>query len=108
MIAIVSKEFFRKLQIKVENENAPKQPKTSVDGPEEDEFGILPDGWRKVESRSRPGVFVYENKYTNKRVANRPSDAAVAATVKGTMRAPVVEKGPPIVLRVAGQRGRFR
>ena len=95
-------------EIKVENENAPKQPKTSVDGPEEDEFGILPDGWRKVESRSRPGVFVYENKYTNKRVANRPSDAAVAATVKGTMRAPVVEKGPPIVLRVAGQRGRFR
>ena len=36
----------------------------------------LPDGWRKVESRSRPGEFVYENIYTEERQAWTPTEAA--------------------------------
>ena len=28
---------------------------------------ILPAGWKKVESRSRPGEFVYENIHTEER-----------------------------------------
>ena len=28
---------------------------------------ILPDGWKKVESRSRPGEYSYENIYTGQR-----------------------------------------
>ena len=27
----------------------------------------LPDGWKKVESRSRPGEYSYENIYTGQR-----------------------------------------
>ena len=36
----------------------------------------LPEGWRKVESRSRPGEFVYENVHTEERQAWFPTDAA--------------------------------
>eukprot|EP00049_Salpingoeca_infusionum_P024964 m.17672 g.17672 ORF g.17672 m.17672 type:complete len:272 (+) comp7518_c0_seq2:284-1099(+) len=38
--------------------------------------GFLPDGWRKVPSNSRPGQFVYENIYTEERVAWYPLSAA--------------------------------
>jgi hypothetical protein len=34
--------------------------------------GFLPEGWRRVESRSRPGEYVYENVYTEERVAWYP------------------------------------
>ncbi|EGD76215.1 hypothetical protein PTSG_00918 [Salpingoeca rosetta] len=34
--------------------------------------GMLPDGWRRVESRSRPGEYVYENVYTEERIAWYP------------------------------------
>ncbi len=36
----------------------------------------LPEGWRKVESRSRPGEFVYENIHTEERQAWFPETAA--------------------------------
>lgn len=36
----------------------------------------LPEGWRKVESRSRPGEFVYENIHTEERQAWFPDEAA--------------------------------
>ena len=36
----------------------------------------LPDGWSRVESRSRPGAFSYENAHTGKRVEQRPTVAA--------------------------------
>lgn len=38
--------------------------------------GVLPDGWKKVASQSRPGEFVYENIYTEERVAWFPVDSA--------------------------------
>lgn len=37
---------------------------------------FLPDGWRKVESKSRPGEFVYENVHTEERVAWFPTQPA--------------------------------
>jgi hypothetical protein len=36
----------------------------------------LPEGWRRVESRSRPGEFVYENEYTEERISWFPDAAA--------------------------------
>lgn len=36
----------------------------------------LPEGWARVESRSRPGEFVYENQYTEERQAWFPSGPA--------------------------------
>lgn len=36
----------------------------------------LPEGWRRVESRSRPGEYVYENIHTEERQAWFPTEAA--------------------------------
>lgn len=36
----------------------------------------LPEGWRRVESRSRPGEYVYENIYTEERQAWLPTEPA--------------------------------
>lgn len=36
----------------------------------------LPDGWKRVESRSRPGEYVYENTYTEERIAWFPEEPA--------------------------------
>ena len=41
-----------------------------------DDGKALPDGWNKVESRSRPGEFVFENKHTGERQAWEPTEAA--------------------------------
>lgn len=37
----------------------------------------LPEGWKRVESRSRPGTYVYENIYTDERQAWLPTEPAV-------------------------------
>jgi len=42
----------------------------------EDESKPLPEGWKRVESRSRPGEFVYENTYTEERQAWFPDGPA--------------------------------
>merc|ERR1719183_3278916 len=49
----------------------------------------LPEGWKRVESRSRPGEFVYENIHTEERQAWFPTEAAVEES------APVVSAGDP-------------
>ena len=36
----------------------------------------LPEGWRRCESRSRPGEFVYENIHTEERIAWFPTESA--------------------------------
>ena len=36
----------------------------------------LPEGWKRVESRSRPGEFVYENTFTEERQAWFPEEPA--------------------------------
>lgn len=36
----------------------------------------LPEGWIRVESRSRPGEYVYENKYTEERISWFPEEPA--------------------------------
>lgn len=37
---------------------------------------LLPVGWKRVESRSRPGEYVYENEYTEERIAWFPTEPA--------------------------------
>lgn len=36
----------------------------------------MPEGWKRVESRSRPGEYVYENTYTEERQAWMPETPA--------------------------------
>ncbi len=43
---------------------------------EEEKSKPLPEGWRRVESRSRPGEFVYENIHTEERIAWFPTEPA--------------------------------
>ena len=50
-------------------------------------FSFLLQGWRKVESRSRPGEFVYENLYTEERQAWFPDTPA--EKVSSTLFAPL-------------------
>lgn len=38
--------------------------------------GGLPEGWKRVPSRSRPGTFTYENQYTKERIAWIPDRPA--------------------------------
>ena len=38
----------------------------------------LPEGWRKVESRTYPGKFVYENEHTRERQAWAPTAAGAS------------------------------
>jgi len=60
----------------------------------------LPEGWRKVESRSRPGEFVYENIHTEERQAWFPTEAAseeakpqlVAQNADASLKASLKEK----------------
>ena len=40
------------------------------------EKSYLPPGWKAVESRSRPGVMVYENQYTFSRISVKPTTPA--------------------------------
>ena len=44
-------------------------------------FSFLLQGWRKVESRSRPGEFVYENLYTEERQAWFPDTPAEKVSI---------------------------
>ena len=41
-----------------------------------EEKSYLPQGWKAVESRSRPGVTVYENQYTFSRISVKPTTPA--------------------------------
>jgi len=49
----------------------------------EDNKKTLPDGWKRVESRSRPGEFVYENMFTEERQAWFPEGPAEKPLPKG-------------------------
>ena len=50
---------------------------------EEESSKPLPEGWRRVESRSRPGEFVYENIYTEERQAWFPDQPAEKVCMRG-------------------------
>ena len=56
-----------------ENELTEERQAWFPDGPAEKP---LPEGWRKVESRSYPGEFVYENVHTLERQAWVPTEPA--------------------------------
>jgi hypothetical protein len=63
--------------IKARNQAALAKRKAALAKMKEDEkTKPLPEGWRRVESRSRPGEFVYENMHTEERIAWFPTEAA--------------------------------
>ena len=54
---------------------------TRSSGKEEEE--VLPDGWKKVASKSRPGTFAYLNTHTGEKIGWRP--AVAASTRRGDL-----------------------
>lgn len=76
--------------IKERNRKALEKRKAAMSSNDQDK--PLPAGWRRVESRSRPGEFVYENVHTEERQAWFP-DAAAAE-----------EAAPPLVAQSESDR----
>ena len=71
-------------EIKRRNQEALAKRKAALAASKSDEATRpLPEGWRRVESRSRPGEFVYENIHTEERQAWFPD-------------APAKEEGKPL------------
>eukprot|EP00729_Bicosta_minor_P002571 gene2571-2804_t len=59
-------------------------------------FKAPPEGWKRVESRSRPGEFVYENVNTEARQAWFPTEAAVATQRRRSLIiSPLSNPSPP-------------
>lgn len=66
-----------KADIIARNKAALEKRRASAAKAKEDEAAaVLPEGWRRVESNSRPGEFVYENVNTEERQAWFPTEAA--------------------------------
>jgi hypothetical protein len=57
-------------ELKEKNRQALLERKKKLDA-------ALPEGWRRVESRSRPGEYVYENIHTEERQAWLPTEPAL-------------------------------
>jgi len=73
----LSKEEMKKQDLIKKNKEAlAKRKKALVDKNKEEAKKKLPAGWKRVESRSRPGEFVYENTYTDERQAWFPEGPA--------------------------------
>lgn len=67
----------KKAELKAKNAAALKKRQQALASKKaEDDGKPLPAGWRRVESRSRPGEFVYENEYTEERQAWFPEGPA--------------------------------
>ncbi|EDQ88248.1 uncharacterized protein MONBRDRAFT_32905 [Monosiga brevicollis MX1] len=73
----MSEEDKKKAALKEKNRQALEARKAKLAAKKADEATRpLPKGWRRVESRSRPGEFVYENEYTDERIAWFPEEPA--------------------------------
>lgn len=68
----------KKAELQAKNKIALEQRKQAMMAKKnaEDAQKKLPEGWKRVESRSRPGEFVYENTYTEERQAWFPDAPA--------------------------------
>jgi uncharacterized protein YbdZ (MbtH family) len=66
----------KKKDLKEKNKKALEAYKAKMAAKVGDNARELPDGWRRVESRSRPGEFVYENIHTEERQAWFPEGPA--------------------------------
>lgn len=67
----------KKADLKAKNAAALKKRQQALASKKaEDEGKPLPAGWKRVESRSRPGEFVYENEFTEERQAWFPEGPA--------------------------------
>jgi len=73
----VSAEDKKKAELAEKNRKALLAFKSKTTAVKEEESKKpLPDGWRRVESRSRPGEFVYENTFSEERQAWFPDSPA--------------------------------
>ena len=78
----ISEAEIEKQNLKAKNIAALKARKAAADATRAAEATApLPDGWTRVESRSRPGEFVYENKVTGERQAWLPTAAATSVSL---------------------------
>jgi len=77
MAAGASEEDIAKESLKAKNKAALEKRKAALAAKKSEDAGkAVPEGWIRVESRSRPGEFVYENKYTEERQAWFPDGPA--------------------------------
>jgi len=66
-----------KQDLKSKNAAALEKRKAALQNKKSEDAGkALPAGWKRVESRSRPGEFVYENEFTDERQAWFPESPA--------------------------------
>jgi hypothetical protein len=73
----LSKEEMKKQDLIKKNKEALALRKKKLQAKKDEEKKMkLPAGWKRVESRSRPGEFVYENTYTDERQAWFPEGPA--------------------------------
>jgi hypothetical protein len=77
----LSKEEIKKQDLMKKNKEALAARKKAIkevkkDSKDADAKRKLPSGWKRVESRSRPGEYVYENTLTDERQAWFPEEAA--------------------------------
>jgi hypothetical protein len=68
--------FFLLYSLQEKNKAALDKRKSALGQKSADADKPLPEGWTRVESRSRPGEYVYENKYTEERQAWFPETTA--------------------------------
>lgn len=80
----ISKEEMKKQDLLKKNKEALAARKKALAAKKSEEAKKkLPAGWKRVESRSRPGEFVYENTYTDERQAWFPDGPAAKPLPKG-------------------------
>eukprot|EP00040_Diaphanoeca_grandis_P030667 m.181861 g.181861 ORF g.181861 m.181861 type:complete len:372 (-) comp32083_c0_seq1:331-1446(-) len=73
-----------KADIKAKNAAALEKRKAALAAKKSEDAGkALPAGWKRVESRSRPGEFVYENEFTEERQAWFPETPAAKPLPEG-------------------------
>jgi uncharacterized protein YbdZ (MbtH family) len=73
----LSEDDMKKQALMQKNKEALEKRKAALAAKKSEEAGKpLPEGWKQVESRSRPGEFVYENEYTEERQAWFPDGPA--------------------------------
>ena len=69
-----------------------KRKAAAVKAKEDEAAAVLPEGWKRVESNSRPGEFVYENVNTEERQAWFPTEAAAEEVSAAAVSMTAAEK----------------
>jgi hypothetical protein len=88
-----SEDSTKKAALKDKNLKALERMRESLKKQKEEENSLpLPEGWKRVESRSRPGEVVFENTVTGERQAWFPTEPAVKPGTVDAKRQELIDK----------------